>query len=51
MIRCPIRKYKPLKADLKRFVQAVIDYEPVPFDWWDGLAALGLGRTLIQPGI
>jgi UDP-N-acetylglucosamine 3-dehydrogenase len=51
MIRYPVRKYEPLKAELERFVQSMVDDEPVPVDGWDGLAALRLARALVQSGL
>ena len=50
MIRYPVRKYEPLKAELEGFVRAVVSDEPVPVDGWDGLAALRLARALVQSG-
>jgi len=50
MIRYPVHKYEPLKAELESFVRAVLDDEPVPVSGKDGLAALKLARALIQSG-
>jgi len=50
MIRYPVRKYEPLKAELESFVRAVVDDGPVPVDGKDGLAALKLARALIRSG-
>jgi predicted dehydrogenase len=50
MIRYPVRKVEPLKAELEGFAQAVIDDEPVPVDGRDGLIALRLARALVQSG-
>lgn len=50
MIRYPVRKYEPLRAELESFVRAVLDDEPAPVSGEDGLAALKLARALIQSG-
>lgn len=50
MIRYPVHKYEPLKAELEGFVQAVVDDTPVPVDGKDGLMALRLARALVQSG-
>jgi predicted dehydrogenase len=50
MIRYPVHKYEPLKAELEAFVQAVIDNAPVPIDGQDGLMALRLAQALVQSG-
>ena len=50
MIRYPVRKYEPLKAELEGFVRSVIGDEPVPVDGKDGLMALRLARALVQSG-
>lgn len=50
MIRYPVPKYEPLKAELEGFVQAVAEDEPVPVDGRDGLMALRLARALVQSG-
>jgi predicted dehydrogenase len=50
MIRYPVPKYEPLKAELEGFVQAVAEDEPVPVDGRDGLMALRLARALAQSG-
>jgi len=50
MIRYPVRKYEPLKAELEGFVHAVIEGEPVPVDGQDGLVALRLARALVRAG-
>ncbi len=50
MIRYPLRKYEPLKAELEGFVQAVIGDRPVPVDGRDGLMALRLAQALVRSG-
>jgi predicted dehydrogenase len=51
VIRYPVRKYEPLKAELEGFVAAVVEDRPVPVDGHDGLAALRLGRALVRSGV
>jgi predicted dehydrogenase len=50
MIRYPVHKYEPLKAELEAFVQAVAGEKPVPVSGMDGLMALRLARALVQSG-
>jgi predicted dehydrogenase len=50
MIRYPIQKYEPLKAELESFVQAIVDDSPVPVTGQDGLAALRLAQALVESG-
>jgi predicted dehydrogenase len=50
VIRYPLRKYEPLRAELEAFVQAVMEDEPVPVSGGDGLAALRLARALVRSG-
>ena len=50
MIRYPVNKYEPLRAELESFVHAVTEGEPVPVDGRDGLMALRLARALVQSG-
>jgi len=50
MIRYPVRKYEPLKAELEEFAQAVAEDKPVPVDGRDGLMALRLAQALVQSG-
>jgi predicted dehydrogenase len=50
MIRYPVHKYEPLRAELEGFVRAVVEDGPVPVDGRDGLAALQLARALVQSG-
>jgi predicted dehydrogenase len=50
MIRYPVLKIEPLKAELEGFVQAVVDDKPVPVDGRDGLMALRLAQALVQSG-
>lgn len=50
MIRYPLRKYEPLRAELEGFVRAVVEDTPVPVDSRDGLVALRLARALVQSG-
>jgi predicted dehydrogenase len=50
MVRYPLRRYEPLKAELEAFVGAVLDDEPVPVSGQDGLAALRLALALVESG-
>jgi UDP-N-acetylglucosamine 3-dehydrogenase len=50
MIRYPLRRYEPLKAELEAFVEAVLNDQPVPVSGEDGLAALRLALTLVESG-
>ncbi|HEC33667.1 MAG TPA: Gfo/Idh/MocA family oxidoreductase [Chloroflexi bacterium] len=51
MIRYPLRRYEPLKAEVAAFVRAVREGEPVPVSGEDGLAALRLALALTESGI
>jgi UDP-N-acetylglucosamine 3-dehydrogenase len=48
MIRYPVRKYEPLRAELEKFVQAVVEDESVPVEGADGLMALRMAWALIR---
>lgn len=50
MMRYPVRKYEPLKAELEGFILSVVNDKPVPVDGRDGLMALRLARALVQSG-
>jgi UDP-N-acetylglucosamine 3-dehydrogenase len=50
MIRYPVHKYEPLRAELEGFVRAVAEDEPVPVHGEDGLMALRLARALVRSG-
>jgi len=50
MIRYPVQKYEPLKAELEAFARAVIDDTAVPINGQDGLAALRLAQALVRSG-
>lgn len=50
MIRYPIQKYEPLKAELEAFARAVADDTSVPVTGADGLAALRLAKALVRSG-
>jgi len=50
MIRYPVRKYEPLKAELEGFVEAVTEDKPVPVSGKDGLAAIHLALALVRSG-
>ncbi len=50
MIRYPIRRYEPLKAELEAFIGTLRDGKPVPVSGEDGLAALRLALALVESG-
>lgn len=50
MIRYPVRKYEPLKAELEGFVQAILSDQSVPITGEDGLMAIRLALALVQSG-
>ncbi|PWH19381.1 MAG: gfo/Idh/MocA family oxidoreductase [Ardenticatenia bacterium] len=50
MIRYPIQRYEPLKAELEAFIGALRDGKPVPVSGEDGLAALRLALALVKSG-
>ncbi len=50
MVRYPLQRYEPLKAELEAFAAAVLDDEPVPVSGQDGLQALRLALALVESG-
>lgn len=50
MIRYPIQRYEPLRAELEAFISALKDGKPVPVSGEDGLAALRLALALVESG-
>ncbi len=50
MVRYPLRRYEPLKAELEAFATAVLENEPVPVSGDDGLAALRLALAVVESG-
>jgi predicted dehydrogenase len=50
MVRYPLQRYEPLKAELEAFVTAVLENEPVPVSGEDGLQALRLALALVESG-
>jgi predicted dehydrogenase len=50
MVRYPLQRYEPLKAELEAFAEAVLDDEPVPVSGEDGLQALRLALALVESG-
>lgn len=50
MVRYPIARYEPLKAELEAFATAVAEDKPAPVSGADGLAALRLALALVQSG-
>ncbi|HOS80566.1 MAG TPA: Gfo/Idh/MocA family oxidoreductase [Anaerolineae bacterium] len=50
MVRYPIARYEPLKAELEAFATAVIENQPVPVSGKDGVTALRLALALVESG-
>lgn len=50
MVRYPIQRYEPLRAELEAFASAVLTGAPVPVSGTDGLAALRLALALVESG-
>jgi len=50
MIRYPLQRYEPLKAELEAFANAVINDQPVPVSGEDGLMALRVALALVESG-
>jgi len=50
MVRYPLERYEPLKAELQAFLKAVRGEIEVPVSGADGLAALKLALALVQSG-
>ncbi len=50
MMRFPLNRYEPLKAELKAFLAAVRNEAPIPVTGGDGLAALRLALALVESG-
>ncbi len=50
MIRYPIQRYEPLRAELEAFADAVLAGDPMPVTGEDGLAALQLALSLVKSG-
>lgn len=50
MVRYPLKRYEPLKAELEAFVASVQNDTPVAVSGNDGLEALRLAEALIQSG-
>ncbi|MBN2002497.1 MAG: gfo/Idh/MocA family oxidoreductase, partial [Anaerolineae bacterium] len=50
MVRYPIQRYEPLRAELESFASAVLDDTPVPVSGVDGLAALRLALAVVESG-
>ncbi len=50
MVRFPIARYEPLKAELEAFATAVIEDQPAPVSGEDGVAALRLALALVESG-
>ena len=50
MIRFPLKRQEPLKAELDAFVDAIHNNKKVPVTGEDGLAALRLSLALVESG-
>ncbi|HQE92305.1 MAG TPA: Gfo/Idh/MocA family oxidoreductase [Anaerolineae bacterium] len=50
MVRYPIQRYEPLRAELEAFVTAVLNDTPLPVSGADGLAALRLALAIVESG-
>jgi predicted dehydrogenase len=50
MVRYPLQRYEPLRAELEAFATAVLEDEPVPVTGEDGLQALRLALALVESG-
>lgn len=50
MVRYPIRRYEPLRAELEAFTFAVLNDTPAPVSGADGLAALRLALAVVESG-
>ncbi|MEJ5309069.1 MAG: Gfo/Idh/MocA family oxidoreductase [Anaerolineae bacterium] len=50
MVRYPIQRYEPLRAELEAFASAVLNDTPVPVSGADGLAALRLALAVVESG-
>jgi predicted dehydrogenase len=50
MIRYPIQRHEPLRAELEAFAEAVRNDTDVPVSGQDGLAALQLALSIVKSG-
>ena len=50
MVRYPLQRYEPLKAELQAFLRAIQDEASAPVSGEDGLAALRLALALVESG-
>ena len=50
MVRYPVNRFEPLRAELEAFIASILDDQPVPISGEDGLEALRLAQALIQSG-
>jgi UDP-N-acetylglucosamine 3-dehydrogenase len=50
MVRYPIQRYEPLRAELEAFTSAVLNDTPMPVSGADGLAALRLALAVVESG-
>jgi predicted dehydrogenase len=50
MVRYPVNRYEPLRAELEAFIKSIEEDTPVPISGEDGLEALRLAQALIKSG-
>lgn len=50
MVRYPLKRYEPLRAELEAFVDAIVKDKPVPVSGADGLEALRLALAMVESG-
>lgn len=50
MVRFPLDRYEPLRAELEAFLSAIRNNEPMPISGEDGLEALRIAQALVASG-
>lgn len=50
MVRFPLERYEPLRAELEAFVYAIQKDTPIPVSGEDGLKALRIAQALVESG-
>ena len=50
MVRYPLYREEPLRAELKAFIESIVEDKDVPISGQDGLAALRIALALIESG-